>query len=247
MYNIRALTNLKAQMAVTQLYPFPAAYVSESASAQQNPNPQRTPVNPGSYRASLYRGVTQFPPHRTETMSNAQTSSSTSPSPSLFAGLNTTDDLQKVFNRYDANGDGKISATELAGVLRALGADSSAAEVRDMIAEMDANGDGFVDLHEFADFHHRGVDAAAAERVLREAFDVYDLDGNGLISAEELHRVMSRLGEKCSVKDCSRMIRPVDADGDGNVNFEEFKKMMANGVGRESSASDPNGPSSSAV
>ncbi|XP_074558769.1 putative calcium-binding protein CML18 [Curcuma longa] len=140
------------------------------------------------------------------------------------------DEIEKVFARYDANGDGRISASELADVLRALGSPASPAEIRDMIAEMDADGDGFVDLQEFADFHLRG---AGGDKELREAFDVYDLDGNGLISAEELHRVLKQLGEKCSVKDCKRMIRSVDVDGDGNVDFEEFKRMMANGgVGR---------------
>ncbi|KAK7828086.1 putative calcium-binding protein cml27 [Quercus suber] len=31
---------------------------------------------------------------------------------------------------------------------------------------------------------------------------------------------------KCSVEDCDRMIRSIDSDGDENVNFEEFQKMM---------------------
>ncbi|XP_074585304.1 putative calcium-binding protein CML18 [Curcuma longa] len=152
-------------------------------------------------------------------------------------GLFRMDEIEKVFACYDANGDGRISASELAGVLRALGLDASPVEISDMIAEMDSDGDGFVDLQEFADFHRRGGDCCGGgdddgdSRELREAFDVYDLDGNGLISAEELHRVLSRLGEECSVKDCARMILSVDVDGDGNVNFEEFKKMMIHGVG----------------
>lgn len=58
---------------------------------------------------------------------------------------------------------------------------------------------------------------------------MYDADSNGLISAKELHRVLRQLGDKCSVADCSRMIRSVDADGDGSVNFDEFKKMMGAG------------------
>ncbi|KAG6500385.1 probable calcium-binding protein CML18 [Zingiber officinale] len=160
---------------------------------------------------------------------DAQRSLRSSPS----FGLHRMDEIEKVFARYDANGDGRISASELDDVFRALGSTASPAEIRDMIAEMDADGDGFVDLQEFADFHRRGVGGADVDKELREAFDVYDLDGNGLISAEELHRVLKQLGEKCSVKDCTRMIRSVDVDGDGNVNFEEFKRMMANGgVGR---------------
>jgi len=150
-------------------------------------------------------------------------------------------EVEQVFRRYDANGDGKISAEELASVLRALGAPPGPGEVRRMMDEMDTDRDGFVDLAEFVAFHcaarpegedeDGGAAAAAAEAELREAFRMYDADRNGLISARELHRVLRQLGDKCSVADCSRMIRSVDADGDGSVNFDEFKKMMGAGAG----------------
>lgn len=149
-------------------------------------------------------------------------------------------EVEQVFRRYDANGDGKISAEELASVLRALGAPPGPGEVRRMMDEMDADRDGFVDLAEFVAFHcgpSGGAGAGegqedATEAELREAFRMYDADHNGLISARELHRVLRQLGDKCSVADCSRMIRSVDADGDGSVNFDEFKKMMGAGARR---------------
>ncbi|KAF8667004.1 hypothetical protein HU200_053175 [Digitaria exilis] len=146
-------------------------------------------------------------------------------------------EVERVFRRYDANGDGKISAEELASVLKALGATPGPGEVRRMMDEMDADRDGFVDLAEFVAFHcggggSGGQEEDASEAELREAFRMYDADSNGLISARELHRVLRQLGDKCSVADCSRMIRSVDADGDGSVNFDEFKKMMGAGARR---------------
>jgi calcium-binding protein CML len=95
-----------------------------------------------------------------------------------------------------------------------------------MMNEMDTDHDGFVDFDEFVAFHFSNHDQAAAEAELREAFAMYDLDKNGVISAKELHKVLRSLGERCSVGDCARMIRSVDVDGDGCVSFEEFKKMM---------------------
>ncbi|KAF0903922.1 hypothetical protein E2562_030064 [Oryza meyeriana var. granulata] len=57
-------------------------------------------------------------------------------------------ELEQVFRRYDANGNGKISVEELASV---LGAPPGPGEVRCM---MNSDHDGFVDLSEFTAFHY---------------------------------------------------------------------------------------------
>jgi calcium-binding protein CML len=68
---------------------------------------------------------------------------------------------------------------------------------------------------------------AADEGELRDIFAVFDADGDGRISAEELRAVLAALGDdRCSVEDCRRMIGGVDTDGDGFVCFGEFARMM---------------------
>ncbi|CAI0542803.1 unnamed protein product [Linum tenue] len=69
---------------------------------------------------------------------------------------------------------------------------------------------------------------------LRDAFEVFDRDRDGLITVEELGSVLSSLGlkEGKRMEDCKEMIRKVDADGDGMVNFDEFRTMMRNGGGK---------------
>ncbi|RHN78776.1 putative EF-hand domain pair protein [Medicago truncatula] len=164
------------------------------------------------------------------------------------------DEVRKIFSKFDKNGDGRISVSELEQMFSTFGSKTTSDEVKSMMKHIDQNGDGYIYLKEFADFH--GNDAAAGagkeeeirdafdlydldkignnaaagagkEEEIRDAFDLYDLDKDGLISVNELHIVLNKLGEKCSLSDCEIMISNVDADGDGNVNFEEFKKMMA--------------------
>ena len=57
------------------------------------------------------------------------------------------------------------------------------------------------------------------DRELREAFQVFDKDNDGFISAMELSYVMSNLGENLSPKEVDEMIQEADLDGDGKVNF----------------------------
>jgi calcium-binding protein CML len=146
--------------------------------------------------------------------------------------LGSTDEVKKIFNKFDKNGDGKISCNELKDILHALGSRTSSDEVQRIMSEIDKDGDGVISLDEFTDFHLAGSssdDSLSYTRELRDAFDLYDLDKNGLISAGELHAVLKRLGEKCTLVDCSKMISAVDVDGDAHVNFEEFKNMMKRG------------------
>lgn len=151
----------------------------------------------------------------------------TKPPPSVC--LEDTEEMKKVFNKFDTNGDGKISSTEFVEVMKSLGSETSEDEVNRMMEEIDTDRDGFINLEEFAGFCKAGSaygDGGATE--LKEAFHLYDQDNDGKISAEELHQILSQLGEKCTIQDCTSMINSVDSDGDGFVNFEEFKKMMTN-------------------
>ena len=59
-----------------------------------------------------------------------------------------------------------------------------------------------------------------SEEELREAFRVFDKDGNGFISAAELRHVMTNLGEKLTDDEVDEMIKEADLDGDGMVNYE---------------------------
>lgn len=62
---------------------------------------------------------------------------------------------------------------------------------------------------------------------LKETFDFFDVDRDGRITAEELLRVFTTLGdERCSLEDCRRMIAEVDKNRDGFVCFEDFALMM---------------------
>ncbi|KAM5570428.1 putative calcium-binding protein CML27 [Rosa sericea] len=146
-----------------------------------------------------------------------------------------TDEVRRVFKSFDANGDGKISTSELGNVLKALGSNVPEDELQRVMVDLDTDRDGFICIDEFNAFWVAG-DGGSSE--LKDAFDLYDQDHNGLISTDELHLVLSRLQMKCTVEDCKRMIQSVDADGDGNVNFEEFKKMMSHNSSNAGSVSN---------
>jgi calmodulin len=55
---------------------------------------------------------------------------------------------------------------------------------------------------------------------LREAFKIFDKNGDGKIDPKELRHVMTNLGEKLTDDEVDEMIQTADADGDGKVNYE---------------------------
>lgn len=137
------------------------------------------------------------------------------------------EEFKEAFSLFDKNGDGYISSKELGIVMRSLGQNPTEAELLDMINEVDYDGNGTIDFGEFLFMMARQMKNPADEELeLRESFKVFDKNGDGYISASELRHVMTTLGEKLTDDEVDEMIREADIDGDGQVNYEEFVKMM---------------------
>ncbi|XP_061673886.1 calcium-binding protein 7 isoform X4 [Syngnathoides biaculeatus] len=61
---------------------------------------------------------------------------------------------------------------------------------------------------------------------IREAFKVFDRDGNGFISKQELGMAMRSLGYMPNEVELEVIIQRLDMDGDGQVDFEEFVTLL---------------------
>ncbi|KAJ4848324.1 Polcalcin Ole e 3 [Turnera subulata] len=75
-------------------------------------------------------------------------------------------ELDRIFKRFDLNGDGKISATELGDCLKTLGS-VTPEEVKRMMAEIDTDGDGYISYDEFTAF------AAANRGLMKDVAKIF--------------------------------------------------------------------------
>lgn len=135
-------------------------------------------------------------------------------------------EFKEAFALFDTDGDGAITTKELGTVMRSLGHNPTEAELQGMINEVDANCSSTVDFPEFLSLMAKRSKDTDSEEEIREAFRVFDKDGNGYISAAELRHVMTNLGEKLTDEEVDEMIKEADGDGDGRVNYEEFVRVM---------------------
>ncbi|KFO34526.1 calmodulin-like protein 3 [Fukomys damarensis] len=61
----------------------------------------------------------------------------------------------------------------------------------------------------------------------KEAFSLFDKDGDGCITPQELGTVMRSLGQNPTEAELQGMVNEVDRDGNGTVDFPEFLGLMA--------------------
>ncbi|XP_047965616.1 calcium-binding protein CML38-like [Salvia hispanica] len=93
------------------------------------------------------------------------------------------------------------------------------------VALMDSDGDGLLSLEDFVKIVE-GAGEEEKQSDLKAAFKLYAPEGSSCITAESLKKMLSRLGQRRSVHDCKNMIAPFDINGDGVLNFDEFKIML---------------------
>jgi calmodulin len=142
-----------------------------------------------------------------------------------------TEDQRKefriAFNLFDKNSDGAITVQELGSVMRTLGQTPTEAELLQIISQVDTDGDGTIDFEEFVELMKNKMKGLDAEEEIREAFKVFDKNGDGYVEVAELRQVVQGLGEPLSEADLQEMIKEADADGDGRISYQEFVRLMA--------------------
>jgi len=134
--------------------------------------------------------------------------------------------LRETFQGLDENGDGLLTAAELKIGLEKSGISEVPPDLKEIMEGLDADGSGVIDYTEFL--------AATLDKKLYmeeaacwNAFRVFDRDGNGTISKDELAHVLAD-GDVQSkfAKDLETLMNQVDSNGDGEIDFDEFMKMM---------------------
>lgn len=129
-------------------------------------------------------------------------------------------EYREAFALFDKDNDGSITTKELGVVMKSLGQNPTDAELTDMINEIDVDGNGSVDFEEFLQMMVKKTSNTNPQDELKDAFKVFDKNGDGFISSEELKSVMEHLGETLTPEELEEMIREADLDGDGQVNYD---------------------------
>lgn len=131
--------------------------------------------------------------------------------------------LLELFQQFDTNGDGVLSREEITnGYKQFMPFGDVEKEVDRIFREVDIDKNGTIDYNEFV-LASMNSQTLIDKARLENTFKMFDKDGNGSISADE---IKSTLGQSIDLKLVKDMIKEVDEDGNGEIDLEEFTSMM---------------------
>merc|ERR1712122_174557 len=138
--------------------------------------------------------------------------------------------LKNCFDLFDSKKQDFLSADDLDEILRAMGFRPSKEELMDILAEIDEDGSGEIEFGEFcqlcAKFLVEDPDIETMKRELKDAFRIYDKNGEGFITMDTLRGLISELLSPLTPEELDGLIAELDEDGSGTMDFDEFCEMM---------------------
>ncbi|KAM4846200.1 calcium-binding protein 4-like [Thomomys bottae] len=147
-------------------------------------------------------------------------------------GPEELDELQAAFEEFDTDQDGCISYRELGDCMRTLGYMPTEMELLEVSQHVKMQMGGLVDFQEFVELMGPKLREETAHmlgvRELRIAFREFDRDQDGRITVAELREVApALLGEPLEGTELDEMLRDMDLNGDGTIDFDEFVMMLS--------------------
>ncbi|KAL6893932.1 hypothetical protein ACP4OV_008030 [Aristida adscensionis] len=134
--------------------------------------------------------------------------------------------LKEMFKMLDTDNSGHITLEELKTGLQRVGATLMDSEIDALMEAADIDNSGTIDYGEFiaATLH---INKVEKEDKLYAAFQYFDKDGSGYITQDELQKACEEFGiGDTRLED---IIRDIDQDNDGRIDYNEFVAMMQKG------------------
>ncbi|KAM3293505.1 hypothetical protein ACQJBY_036829 [Aegilops geniculata] len=134
--------------------------------------------------------------------------------------------LRELFKMIDADNSGTITFDELKDGLKRVGSELTEHEIQALMDAADIDNSGTIDYGEFiaATLHMNKLER---EENLVSAFSFFDKDGSGFITIDELSQACRQFGlDDVHLED---MIKDVDQNNDGQIDYSEFTAMMRKG------------------
>merc|ERR1711976_277512 len=111
-----------------------------------------------------------------------------------------------------------------------MGFRPSKKELKEILEEIDEDGSGEIEFAEFcqlcAKFLIEEPDEETMKAELKGAFRVYDKEGQGFITTDQLREIIAELDPRLTSEDLDGIIDEIDEDGSGTMDFDEFRQMM---------------------
>lgn len=137
--------------------------------------------------------------------------------------------IDELFRALDINSNGKLTKEDVkTGYFKLFGKKLEDKMVDEMFKRVDYDNTGFIEYSEFVIASMNEKEMLNSDR-LRVAFSIFDSKGSGTIQADDLIEVLSyfdAVDESLDSNVIHRIIKQVDENGDGEIDFEEFTAMM---------------------
>ena len=144
---------------------------------------------------------------------------------------NKIEEIREAFKLFDTDGSGSITAQELQDFFIKIGHNPSKKQIDKMIKEVhdgDTNNKD-IDFNTFLRIVTKRMRDVDTEEELIESFKIFDPDGTGLISIEDLKNILLEYGDLNLLPDeLEDVIADADEDNHGFINYEIFVKNVMN-------------------
>merc|ERR1712212_115848 len=139
------------------------------------------------------------------------------------------DSLKKGFDGFAKEGGGTLTQPTMPMILKSMGVECKKDDMDGYSAEVDEEGSGKFTFMMFCAVSAKFMiedDEEQMKEELKEAFRIYDKEGQGFITNEVLKEILREIDNTLTEEDLDGIIEEVDEDGSGTMDFDEFQEMM---------------------